>query len=242
MLLELKFPFVNSVPVTLVFFSCADLCSQIFSHASPKAVVPPGYAEKIKQSEIGLLSTWSPQQLIFDHPVSAKSSITRIFSKAFFSLRLLDGFSRTVGRTASPRRWHREYQCTCVPSELRLLVYCFHLILFPFHFFRIACPLFADQPINAAYLTLNLDVAFEIFEVRTGPGLRPLHRGVRPTGTIEAITAEARNVLERARGPEGERKRRNAQAMRHKWKKEWEEGGDALINLRKFLTDNCSGN
>ena len=79
-------------------------------------------------------------------------------------------------------------------------------------------------------------------EVRSGPGLKPLYRGARPLGTIEAITAEARSVLEKARGPEGDRKRRNAQAMRRKWKKEWEEGGDALINLRKFLTDNCSGN
>ena len=107
---------------------------------------------------------------------------------------------------------------------------------------RIAWPLDADQPISAAHLTLNLDVAFEMVEVRTGPGLKPLHRGVQPTGTIEAVTAEARSVLGRARGPEGERKRRNAEAMRYKWKNEWEEGGDALNNLRRFLTDNCSEN
>ena len=104
---------------------------------------------------------------------------------------------------------------------------------------RIAWPLEADQSPNAAHLTLNLDVAFELTEVRTGVGLKPLHRGVQPTGTIEAVTAEARSVLQMARGPEGERKRRNAESMQDEWKKEWQEGGDALKNLRKFLTNYC---
>ena len=103
---------------------------------------------------------------------------------------------------------------------------------------RIGWPLDADQPANAAHITLNLDIAFEMIEVRTGPGLKPLHRGGRPTGTIEAVISEVRSVLQRARGPEGDRKRRNAESMGEKWKKEWEEGGDARMNLKKFLTDN----
>lgn len=107
--------------------------------------------------------------------------------------------------------------------------------------FRIAWPLDADQPGNAAYLTLSLDVAFELVEVRTGPGLQPLYRGVQPTGTIEAIAAEARSTLQKARGADGERKRRNAESVRDKWKDEWEEGGDALNNLRQFLADCCNG-
>ena len=104
---------------------------------------------------------------------------------------------------------------------------------------RIAWPLDADQAPNAAYLTLNLDIAFELTELRTGLGLKPLHRGVQPTGTIEAITAELRSVLQMAWGPEGERKRRNAHSMRDEWKKEWQEGGDALKNLRNFLSEYC---
>lgn len=104
---------------------------------------------------------------------------------------------------------------------------------------RIAWPLDGDQPPNAAHLTLSLDVAFEMIEVRTGLGLKPLYRGARPTGTIEAVTAEARDVLQRARGPEGERKRRNAEAIRYNWKNVWEEGGDALKDLRRMLTDYC---
>ena len=104
---------------------------------------------------------------------------------------------------------------------------------------RIAWPIDADQPPNAAYLTLNLEVAFELTEVRTGPGLKPLHRGVQPTGTIEAVTAELRSVFQMAWGPEGEQKRRNAHSMRDEWKKEWQEGGDALRNLRNLLSKYC---
>jgi hypothetical protein len=108
-------------------------------------------------------------------------------------------------------------------------------------FFRIAWPLDADQPGNAAYITLSLDVAFELVEVRTGTGLKPLYRGVKPTGTVEAVASEARTILQKARGAEGMRKRRNAESLRDKWKKEWEEGGDALKNLRVFLADCCNG-
>ncbi|KAF8490484.1 hypothetical protein JB92DRAFT_2754398, partial [Gautieria morchelliformis] len=42
----------------------------IFSHAFPKAVIPPGYAENIKQSGIGLLSKWSLEQTILNHPAT----------------------------------------------------------------------------------------------------------------------------------------------------------------------------
>ena len=104
---------------------------------------------------------------------------------------------------------------------------------------RIAWPLDADQPVNAAYITLSLDVAFEMVEVRTGLGLKPLYRGACPTGTVEAVAAEARSILQKARGSDGERKRRNAESLRDKWRGEWEEGGDALKDLRQFLTDCC---
>ena len=77
-------------------------------------------------------------------------------------------------------------------------------------------------------------------EVRTGEeGLKPLYRGVTPTGTDEAIAAEARTIIRNARGSEGEKKRQNAELIKDEWRKEWEEGGDALRDLRKLLTD-CS--
>ena len=77
-------------------------------------------------------------------------------------------------------------------------------------------------------------------EVRTGEeGLKPLYRGVTPAGTDEAVIAEARTIIRNARGPEGEKKRRNAESIKNKWRKEWEEGGGALTELRRLLTD-CS--
>jgi hypothetical protein len=66
-LLELGFPFV-SVTYTLQHFRILTQV-QIFSHASPRATISAGYAEKIRQSGIGLLAKWSPQQTILNHPV-----------------------------------------------------------------------------------------------------------------------------------------------------------------------------
>ncbi|KAF8509037.1 hypothetical protein JB92DRAFT_3188895, partial [Gautieria morchelliformis] len=149
-LLELGFPF-------------------ILSHASPMAVIPTGYVEKIKQSGIGLLSKWSPQQTVLNHPAT--------------------GWVLT------------HYGANSVTEALAQGI--------P----MIAWPLNADQPPNAIHLALGIDVAFEMLEVRTGHGLKPLYRGVHPTGTIEAVTAEAHDILQRAHGHEGERKRRNAESI-----------------------------
>ena len=92
--------------------------------------------------------------------------------------------------------------------------------------FRIAWPLDTDQPGNAAYLTLTLDVAFQMVEIRTGEdGLKPLYRGVTPTGTDSAVATEVRTIIRNARGSEGKKKRRNAELIKDKWRKEWEEGG-----------------
>ena len=137
-----------------------------------------------------------------------------------------------MDRIASQRPWPGENRCPC------FINYCAQKLTLS-SITRIAWPFDADQPPNAVHLTLNLDVAFELTEVRTGLGLKPLHRGVQPTGTIEAITAELHSVLQMAWGAEGERKRRNAESMRYQWKKEWQKGGDALKNLSNFLTKYC---
>ncbi|GJJ09753.1 hypothetical protein Clacol_003977 [Clathrus columnatus] len=67
----------------------------------------------------------------------------------------------------------------------------------------IAWPLSADQPVNAAYMSSTLNIAYELFETRRGPGLLPLHRGIKPQGTLEAIEKEIRTVLENAWGSDG---------------------------------------
>ena len=54
---------------------------------------------------------------------------------------------------------------------------------------------------------------------------------------MEAVAAEAKDVLERARGEEGARKRRNAEIMRDKLREAWEERGAGLEDFRRLLQD-----
>jgi hypothetical protein len=82
---------------------------------------------------------------------------------------------------------------------------------------------------------MTLDVAFELIQVRSGEsGLKPLCRGVQAKGTPEAVVAEVKDMLRRARGEEGARKRRNAEVMRDKLRMAWEEGGEALESVRRL--------
>ena len=70
---------------------------------------------------------------------------------------------------------------------------------------RIAWPIVFDQPGNAAHISLSLDVAFQLIQVRQGiEGLRPLYRGGSPPiGTRESVAAEARDGFEGSRMPRG---------------------------------------
>ncbi|KAL7281208.1 hypothetical protein ACG7TL_004516 [Trametes sanguinea] len=82
----------------------------------------------------------------------------------------------------------------------------------------------ADQPVNAAHLTENLDAAYELIEVRTGLGLKPIFRNGRtPAGTLDAVQAEARDVLTRAFGDEGAEKRARLLKLREAILAEWDE-------------------
>ncbi|KAJ7197806.1 UDP-Glycosyltransferase/glycogen phosphorylase [Mycena pura] len=99
----------------------------------------------------------------------------------------------------------------------------------------ICWPFEADQPVAAAQLTLNLDVAFQLLEVRTGAGLRPLHRGYTPTGTRAAMRAEIRRVLTECRGTVGVAKRENVQKIQGGLAQAWEEGGTARAALQAFF-------
>ncbi|TCD71962.1 hypothetical protein EIP91_000094 [Steccherinum ochraceum] len=100
----------------------------------------------------------------------------------------------------------------------------------------IAWPFHADQSANAVNLTVNHDVAFELLEVRTGNGLKPIYRtGKAPVGTIDAIRAEASDVLDRAFGEEGARKRANAKSLQAKILSAWNKGGSAEVDMAKLL-------
>ncbi|KAH9476192.1 UDP-glycosyltransferase 84A1 [Psilocybe cubensis] len=100
----------------------------------------------------------------------------------------------------------------------------------------ICWPFEGDQPAAAAYLSVNLKVAFELLEVRTGEkGLKPLLRsGKQAKGTKEAVAFEIREVIDACRGPEGKALRNNAEKIKDRLKKAWETGGSSRSELQSF--------
>ncbi|KAK7681776.1 hypothetical protein QCA50_015123 [Cerrena zonata] len=98
-------------------------------------------------------------------------------------------------------------------------------------------PCDGDQPTNAARLSFVLDVAYELFEVRTEPyGLKPILRnGKTPIGTVEAIREEACSVLGNAFGEDGVRKRANIKKLQEAVLNTWSENGPARRDLRRFV-------
>lgn len=87
-------------------------------------------------------------------------------------------------------------------------------------------------------LTLNLKVAYQLLEVHTQQGLRPLYRGYQPTGTKTAIDREFRQVLKNAFGEDGAVKRKIAQELSRRLRETWQENGEALSELRRFAREN----
>ena len=108
--------------------------------------------------------------------------------------------------------------------------------LFFFFPYRICWPISADQPPAAPHLTENLNVAFELYQVRTGDGLKPLARnGLAAEGTREAVGVEIRQTIDLCRGEKGQVKRSNAEQLKVKFAKAWEEDGTARQEIRKVL-------
>ncbi|KAI0695963.1 UDP-Glycosyltransferase/glycogen phosphorylase [Cerioporus squamosus] len=97
---------------------------------------------------------------------------------------------------------------------------------------QIMWPFGVDQPCNAIHLTDNFDVAYELMEVRSGLGLKPLYRnGKAPVGTIDALKEEARDVLSKAFGEGGARKRAKLLKLREAILAEHKDGGHAKRDL-----------
>ena len=79
-------------------------------------------------------------------------------------------------------------------------------------------------------------MAFELFQVRTGQGLKPLHRnGLAAAGTREAMGIEARQIVDLCRSEKGQELRSNAEKLKVMFAKAWEEDGAARQEIRKFL-------
>lgn len=104
---------------------------------------------------------------------------------------------------------------------------------------RICWPIAYDGPINSAYISCTLKVAFELIEVRTGSdGLKPMLRNGRaPKGTREAAGEEFRQIIDACRGEQGEELRENAKELQRNLVKAWEDGGEAKRELKRFCSD-----
>ncbi|KAI0644656.1 UDP-Glycosyltransferase/glycogen phosphorylase [Trametes meyenii] len=164
----------------------------ILSHGSPFATVPDEIREKVEKYGKGLLSPWSPQQTILEHPVTG-----------WF---VAHGGHNGVIEAISAG----------VP-----------FIMWPFG---------GDQPLNAVHIAEQLKIGYELVEVRTGYGTRARRRdGRKPVGTIEALKAEARDVLAKAFGPDGAEKRKRLEVLTQAIGNEWKEGGSALRDVSAFL-------
>ena len=84
----------------------------------------------------------------------------------------------------------------------------------------------ADQTVNTIILTETYNAGYELLEVRTGHGLRPIYRtGKAPSDTLDAVKKEALDVLQKAFGEDGERKRSNLLAVKARIDRAWEDGG-----------------
>ncbi|KAH8110135.1 UDP-Glycosyltransferase/glycogen phosphorylase [Phellopilus nigrolimitatus] len=101
----------------------------------------------------------------------------------------------------------------------------------------ICWPFDADQPSNAANLTITHGLGYELFEIRSGHGLRPVHRlgGHTPEGTVDAIEREIRDVLIKARGTDGQNKRANVKRFREALAKNWEQDGTCWNEIEKLF-------
>ncbi|PIL32319.1 hypothetical protein GSI_05565 [Ganoderma sinense ZZ0214-1] len=164
----------------------------ILAHVSELASIPEEVKEKVKSYGKGVLSPWTPQYLILDHPATG-----------WF---LTHGGHNSVIESISAG----------VP-----------MIFWPF---------LGDQPANAVHCTDHLGIGYELLEVRTGHGLKPIYRtGRTPLGTVDAIRAEVREVLQDAFGEDGARKRERLVEMRRVVNSQWDEGGASRRDVVAFL-------
>jgi hypothetical protein len=107
---------------------------------------------------------------------------------------------------------------------------------------RIFWPYAADQPLNAATLTLN-KAGFELVEVRTGEyGTRVPYRYSNmdspedlPTFTVEGVRKEVNKLIKMLRGEEAVAVRKNFEKMSKGFVSGWDEGGEARESLERFL-------
>ena len=90
---------------------------------------------------------------------------------------------------------------------------------------------------NAANIAFIHNAGYELFELRNGQGLRPIRRlgDKAPEGTLEAVRGEMVQVLAKAYGEDGQKKRAKAQWFSKEFACSWEAGGSAWQELARAM-------
>ncbi|KAF9062782.1 hypothetical protein BDP27DRAFT_1336118 [Rhodocollybia butyracea] len=101
-------------------------------------------------------------------------------------------------------------------------------------------PLGADQPLNAAVLSIMHKAAFELIEVRSGEnGTKPLLRfentDYEPTFTVDAVKTEVEQLLVKIKGEEGRVVRANFEKLADEMGRNWDKGKQSRTDLDEFL-------
>jgi hypothetical protein len=100
-------------------------------------------------------------------------------------------------------------------------------------------PFSADQPANTELLRGTHDAAFDLVSVRAGSrgAQQPLRlKGQPPVDfSIEGVRREVRDLLQKTKGPEGERVRANALRLSNELARSWREGGEASKEVERLL-------
>ncbi len=92
-----------------------------------------------------------------------------------------------------------------------------------------------DQPLIANEFSRHYHVAWELYQVRRGPGVgRKTSTGVVVEGTEEAMKRELRDVFEKMRGREGEELRSNVRELRETVSRTRREGGKSHGEIKKL--------
>lgn len=99
-------------------------------------------------------------------------------------------------------------------------------------------PFAGDQPSNAALLNTVHRAAFELTTIRTGKGAQQPYSlaDQAPVDFSEGgVRREARELLAKLKGPGGLEVRKNTEALGEAMEKPWMEGGEAVLELERFL-------
>ncbi|KAK7030479.1 hypothetical protein VNI00_014066 [Paramarasmius palmivorus] len=100
-------------------------------------------------------------------------------------------------------------------------------------------PISAEQPFNAALLSVKFKAAFELVEVRRGiMGTRKPYRcgdGDTPAFTIASVRNEIRGLIAKMRNDEGRMVRANFESLCAELAKAWDDGGEAKQEMDRFL-------